>query len=45
MDIKYGIYSLDFDASKLTIRPDPSGSAAWVCDEELNADTKFLEIE
>jgi hypothetical protein len=45
MDSMYGAHSLEFDATNLTIRPDPSGNAAWFCDEELNADAKFLKTD
>ena len=43
MDKMYGVHSLEFDATNLTIRPDLSGSAALVCKEEINADAKFLK--
>lgn len=41
LDTEHGVHCLEFDATKLTIREDPSGEATWICDEELDADACF----
>ncbi len=45
LEEKNGFYSLEFKAARLPIRKDPSGSAAWICDEELDADGLTGEFE
>ena len=38
LESEHGTHVLEFEIPRSWVRKDPSGSAAWVCDEELDGD-------